>query len=273
VQTFFKHVFNRRRISALFLAVLLQGAVQAGELALVIDDLGHNKQRGERAIELPGAITVAVLPFAPYTHALAEHAVAHDKDVIVHQPMEPYPAPHVRNEHGTLTLGMPPPEFNGRISAALDAVPSRVGVSNHTGSLLTQHRLPMQRLMQAIDQRGLFFLDSRTTAETVALKVAVEHGVPALKRDVFLDHERTTTAIHGAFEKALQVARRNGHAVVIGHPYGITLDYLERRLRTLPNDITLVKAAELAQRQQRASHPAVLAQPPGLRSLHISPGR
>ena len=127
--------------------------------------------------------------------------------------------------------------------------------------------------LQGLEDRGLFFLDSRTTAETVALRVALEHGVPALKRDVFLDHERTTSAIHGAFERALQIARRNGHAVVIGHPYAITLDYLDKRLRSLPSDIQLVKAAELAQRRAQPSYPAVLAQPPGLRSLHISPGR
>ena len=255
------------------LGVSLAGNVQAAELALVIDDLGYSKTKGVRAIELPGALTVAVLPFAPHTVFLAAHAAKHDKDVIVHQPMEPFPAKHVRHEQGTLTLGMAPAELRAKFTAALDAIPTRVGVSNHTGSLLTQHRMPMQHLMSEVHARGLFFLDSRTSAQTVALNVALETGVPALKRDVFLDHERDPESIHMAFERALQVARRQGYAVAIGHPYRITLEYLEMRLAAMPDDVRLVKAADLAQRRTRPMRPGVLAQPADLTSLHISPGR
>lgn len=260
------------RHTVIFLSLCTQ--VQAAELALVIDDLGYSHERGLRAIELPGAVTLAVLPFAPHTPRLVEAAAAHSKDIIVHQPMEATPAPHVRFEQGTLTLAMRPREFTATFAAALDAIPSRVGVSNHTGSLLTEHRGPMNRLMKEIDRRGLFFLDSRTTADTVAMRVATEHGVPAITRDVFLDHVQTTEAIHAAFEKSLRIARRRGHAVVIGHPHSVTLDYLEYRLRRLPADVKLVTAAELSQRNSlRTNPPTVLAQPSGLTSLRISPGQ
>lgn len=253
---------------------MLQGtAVHAADLALVIDDVGYSKSRGARAIELPGAVTIGVLPFAPHTNALVQLAARRGKDVIVHQPMEPRPGPHVRNERGTLTLNMPQLEFATTLVAALDAVPGRVGVSNHTGSLLTAHRTPMLHVMQEINQRGLFFLDSRTSAETVALQVAREQGVPAIRRDVFLDHIRTPAAIHQAFERSLRIARRKGHAVVIAHPYGMTLNYLERRLARLPPDVRLVNAADLAARQTGPTPATMLAQPPGLTSLHISPGQ
>jgi len=240
---------------------------------VVIDDVGYNKARGMRAIALPDAVTIAVLPFAPYTSSLVKQATLVGKDVIVHQPMEPWPSPAVREEQGTLTLGMRSDEFDAAIRRALDAVPVRVGLSNHTGSLLTQHRVPMTRLMAELDQRGLFFLDSRTSAETVALTVALENGVPALKRDVFLDHERTPDAINLAFQSAVAIARRNGHAVLIGHPYPVSLAYLEYRLRELPADIELVRAADLAKRAVEPSYPAMLAQPPNLSSLRISPVR
>ena len=255
------------------MGMLPGAAVQAADLALVIDDVGYSKSRGLRAIALPGAVTIAVLPFAPHTKSLTRHAAQLGKDVIVHQPMEPHPGSHVRNEHGTLTLGMPQAEFAATLVAALDAVPSGIGVSNHTGSLLTAHRTPMLHVMREINQRGLFFLDSRTSTETVALKVAREQGVPAIRRDVFLDHVRTSAAIHQAFEKSLRVARHKGHAVVIAHPYSVTLNYLEERLAQLPPDIRLVSAADLAGRQTPAKPAAVLAQPPGLTSLRISPGQ
>jgi polysaccharide deacetylase 2 family uncharacterized protein YibQ len=247
--------------------------VQAAELAVVIDDVGYSKARGMRAIKLPGPVTIAVLPFAPHTSSLVQHAILVGKDIIVHQPMEPRPSKHAREEHGTLKLNMPAPEFNALVAAALDAVPQRIGVSNHTGSLLTAHRAPMIRFMRQLNSRGLFFLDSRTTAATVALTVAQEQGVPALKRDVFLDNERTTHAINRSFELALKVARRNGSAVLIAHPYDVSLDYLEDRLAELPADIQLVAAAELAHRAKSLSYPGVLAQQPSLASPGISPGR
>jgi polysaccharide deacetylase 2 family uncharacterized protein YibQ len=231
-----------------------------------------------RAIELPGPVTIAVLPFAPHTKLLIEHANLVGTDIIVHQPMEPHSSPHAREEQGTLKLNMAALEFDTLVTAALDAVPYTVGASNHTGSLLTAHRAPMQRFMTLLNRRGLFFLDSRTTAATVALAVAEEQGVPALRRDVFLDNQRTTAAIDKAFESVLRVARRKGSAVLIAHPYQISLSYLEDRLAELPADIELITAATLANRRARFSYrtltyPTAFALQPGLASPHISPGR
>ena len=215
----------------------------AGDLVIVIDDVGYSVTRGARAIALPGPITIAVLPFAPHTPHLVKQAVSAGKDVIVHQPMQPQPSAHAREEQGTLRLEMTPHKFDALVSAALDAVPGRVGLSNHTGSLLTAHHQPMQRLMQQLSQRGLYFLDSRTTAQTVALNVAQQFGVPALKRDVFLDHVPTADAIHQAFEQALYVARQQGHAVLIGHPYPVSLEYLEARLPSVQTTSSLANSA------------------------------
>jgi polysaccharide deacetylase 2 family uncharacterized protein YibQ len=252
--------------------------VQAAELVVVIDDVGYSKARGMRAIELPGPVTIAILPFAPHTKLLVRHANLLGKDIIVHQPMEPHPSAHAREEQGTLKLNMAALEFDTIVTNAINAVPHSVGVSNHTGSLLTAQRAPMQRFMTLLNRRGLFFLDSRTTAETIAVTVAQEQGVPALHRDVFLDHVRTPAAIHKAFESALRVARKKGLAVLIGHPYAISLTYLEERLAELPADIELVAAAVLAKRQAglrypTLTHPKGLALQPSLASSRISPGR
>ncbi len=240
----------------------------AADLIVVIDDVGYNKARGLRAINLPGAVTIAVLPFAPHTASLIQQATKLDKNIIVHQPMEPHPSGHAREEHDTLKLHMPDGEFDTLVQRALDAVPMGTGLSNHTGSLLTQHRTPMLRLMRHLSERGLFFLDSRTTTATIALDVAREVGVAAIRRDVFLDHHRNIPAIHRAFEKALKIARTRGSAVVVAHPYPISLDYLEDRLTHLPKDIRLISAEHLAI-QRRAE--LALAQHPGF--PHISPGQ
>ena len=215
------------------------------DLAVVIDDVGYNKSRGLRAIQLPAEITIAILPFAPHTQKLASAANKAGKDLIIHQPMEAIPAPHVRREHDTLTTDMSPAQFDAAIERAIAAVPLTRGFSNHTGSLLTTQREPMRRFMQHLSNRNMLFLDSRTTAQTVALQVANEFGVPAIRRDVFLDHERTTSAIEDAFAKAIRIARQRGYAVVVGHPYPVTLDFLERTLLELPSDINLIGISEL----------------------------
>ena len=177
-------------------------SVHAGDFAVVIDDVGYNKSRGLRAVELPGPVTIAVLPFAPHATHLATLANHIGKDVLIHQPMEPHPAPHVRTEADTLTLAMSAGEFDTLVTSALDAFPFRIGMSNHTGSLLTQHRPPMRRLMHHLRARNLLFLDSRTTAETVAIEMARETGVTAFSRDVFLDNVRSERAIMPLSRKA-----------------------------------------------------------------------
>ena len=239
----------------------------------MIDDVGYSHNRGMRAVKLPGPITLAVLPFAPHTKNLVQQALQHNKDIIIHQPMEPQPSPSVAEEQGTLKLQMGSQEFDQHLLKALDAVPQRVGLSNHTGSLLTAHHRPMRRVMEQLSQRGLFFLDSRTTAATVALDVAQQMGVPSIRRDVFLDHTRTEAAITQAFDKAIRVARRQGHAVLVGHPYPISLTFLERRLLTLPADIKLVHVARLVASPPTIGHQNKLAQQQHQGSLHISPGQ
>lgn len=221
-------------------------SVSAADLAVVIDDVGYNRSRGLRAVHLPGPVTLAILPSAPHTQFLAAQASIAGKDLIIHQPMEPIPGAHVRNESDTLTRAMSSQQFDAVIERAIASVPHTLGFSNHTGSLLTSQHEPMRRFMRHLSRRGMIFLDSRTTAATVATQVASEYGVTALRRDVFLDHERNSTAIEEAFARAIRLARRNGHAVIVGHPYAVSLEFLERRLGTMPPDINLVGLATLA---------------------------
>jgi polysaccharide deacetylase 2 family uncharacterized protein YibQ len=124
-------------------------------------------------------------------------------------------------------------------------LPNVTGVNNHTGSLLTAHRLPMEQLMAGIARRGLYFLDSRTTPHTVAESTARALQVPTLRRDVFLDHVRSEASLEAAFAQSLAIARRRGQAVVIAHPYAITVAFLEEKLAALPGDVVLTTLSEL----------------------------
>ena len=250
---------------ALGLAPLISSS-HAAELAIVVDDIGHSLTRAERVVRLPGVVTVGLLPFAPNTAAIARQAHAVGKEVILHQPMQPQGTAKDEREDGTLMLDMPADRFADILDAALKAVPHCVGINNHTGSLLTQHREPMVRLMRHIRSRGLFFLDSRTSPNTLAYRVAQEWQVPAAKRDVFLDHKVERKAIEAEFKRALGIARKNGYAVLIAHPHAMSLDFLESRMVNLPDDVRLIPLSKLTQRSlnQRVAatrrRPTMLAQ-------------
>jgi len=208
--------------------------------------MGYHAVRDERILHLPGTLTLGILPHTKGAIDLATRAKDFGKEVLLHQPMEARPSRWALREPGTLLVSMQAHTFTSTFEAALDRLPNVAGVSNHTGSLLTSDPAAMRRLMTVIKARNLYFLDSRTTPATVALDMAVEAGVPASKRDVFLDNEISLEAIHLAFRQALSVARKQGKAIVIAHPYEQTVRYLEHVLYALPEDITLVSAGYLA---------------------------
>jgi hypothetical protein len=241
----------------------------AAELVVVVDDLGYSLERAERVMALPERVTLGLLPFAPATAAIAERARQSGHEMILHQPMEPLAVERVRPVPGLLTVDMPPERFAAQIDAALEAVPGIVGVNNHTGSRLTQDPVAMHRLMRHLAARDLLFLDSRTTAATVAYRTARQARVPALQRDVFLDHDPAPAAMAAELDRALAIARRQGHAVVIAHPYEASLAFLEQALRRLPPELSVVSLTRLAARHR----PVTLARRESPATLHRSLGQ
>jgi polysaccharide deacetylase 2 family uncharacterized protein YibQ len=203
-------------------------------IALIIDDLGHQRELGMRAVNLPGPVACAFLPYGPYTAALASQAHAHRKEIMLHLPMQAVDQGNKRVEEGTLTLDMTEQQFLNTLANELAAVPYVSGLNNHKGSLLTRHPGYMAWLMQAINGRNdLFFVDSRTTKATVASQLATEYGVPNISRNVFLDNDPDPDAVRLQFRKLIAIARRDGTALGIGHPFPGTLNILKEELENL----------------------------------------
>lgn len=223
------------------------------KLALVVDDVGHNSSQVDRVLALPAPITLGVLPHTPAAALAAERAGALGKEVILHQPMQNVSGVPLGPDG--LYADLDHAKFVARLDDALAAVPGSRGVSNHTGSLLTQIAEPMDWLMDVLAARRLFFLDSRTTPFSIAPAVARRHGVPAISRDVFLDNDLRIRSLALAFEHAISIARRRGYVVVIAHPHAPTLEFLEQRLPSLAalgvepvllSDLLSARAKELA---------------------------
>lgn len=200
-------------------------------IAIVIDDLGHSLSKGNALIDLPYPMTMSILPGRKYTKELAERAHLSGKEVMLHAPME--------TEHrydlgaGALTLDMPKIHIQSSLLRSLADIPYIRGVNNHMGSAFTSNEQAMKWVMETLSQHPFFFLDSKTSADSVAAHIAHEHGIPTLVRDVFLDHEQSMEFIEQQFDRLLQIARRKGFAIAIGHPHTNTQRFLEKRLISL----------------------------------------
>jgi polysaccharide deacetylase 2 family uncharacterized protein YibQ len=195
-------------------------------LAIIIDDIGYNQPQSERAARLNGAFTLSVLPFTPHGVSSAQLAHNQGKELMLHLPMSTIN--NMPMGKGGLVSGMEKGAFLATVREDLGNLPYIKGVNNHMGSRLTQEAEPMQWLMEELRQRGLYFVDSRTSAQTKALDIASHYQIPSLKRDVFLDDLNETKAIEYQLNRAIQFARQRGSAVAIGHPYPATLSVLER---------------------------------------------
>jgi polysaccharide deacetylase 2 family uncharacterized protein YibQ len=222
-------------------------------IAIIIDDLGNQRESGNRVIALPGPVVCAVMPHTAYANSRAEAAPAAGKEVRLHLPMQSVEMERFTGP-GEISLDNDQRDMQRILSADLKEVPHTVGVNNHMGSLITRHPGHMEWLMDELSRRGdLYFIDSYTTAASVAYQMAVEKGVPAARRNVFLDNEMSTTNIAKEFERLKSEAMEQGFAIGIGHPYPVTLAYLEKALPLLAEQgFRLVPVSTIVELQQGA---------------------
>ena len=193
-------------------------------VAIVIDDVGLDRPRSKRAWELPGPLTMSFLPYAKDLREQARAARARGHELMLHLPMEP----NGRNDPGpnALLVSLTDAELRQRTTAALDSFDGYAGVNNHMGSRFTTFRPGMETVLRQFKGRGLMFLDSRTTAQSVGDQLAQEMGVPSIVRHVFLDDDESLDAVRRKLAEAEAVARRQGFVVAIGHPHEATLQAL-----------------------------------------------
>ncbi len=195
-------------------------------IAIVLDDVGLNHRAAWEAIELPAPLTLAFMTYADDLPRMTRQARLQGHELMVHFPMEP--SDLQRNDPGenALLLGLSQSETKRRLDWGLARFDGYVGVNNHMGSRYTENAEALQPVMAALKQRGLLFLDSRTSSQTVAGQVARGAGVPLASRDVFLDHIPTSAFVREQLTELEAVAQRRGYAVGIGHPHGYTMDVL-----------------------------------------------
>ncbi|QHM77660.1 hypothetical protein C7M52_03663 [Mixta theicola] len=252
-------LFSVKKIAPLLGGLLLAGSAQAARLAIVIDDFGYRPQQENLVLQMPNAISVAVLPNAPHAHEMATKAHQRGHEVLIHLPMAPLSKQPL--ERDTLQPEMSAEEIARIIRNAVNNVPWAVGINNHMGSKMTSSLPGMLKVMQVLERYNLYFLDSMTIGNSQATRAAAGTRVKVIKRRVFLDDNQNEAEIRKQFNRAVQLAQRNGSAIAIGHPHPTTVRVLQQMLPGLPADVTLVRPSQLLNEPQ-TDRPAPLPTPP-----------
>jgi len=220
-------------------------AVSGPRLAIILDDLGNDRQAADAVFALDYPLTISVLPYHAHSTEIAEEARRRGLGVMLHLPMRA--VANERPEAHQLETGMSGEEVARALGGMLLSVPTASGVNNHEGSLATSDARLMGELMPLLKQRDLFFVDSRTTAATVAFEEAERAGVRSGFRNVpFLDDVEDVGAIRKQLELAFRGAKEKGAAIAIGHPHAETLRALKEELaRAEGEGVHLVFVSEL----------------------------
>lgn len=238
----------RRTVLSFASLLAFASPVFAGKLAIVIDDFGYRPHYENQVLAMPAQISVAVLPNAPHAREMATKAHNSGHEVLIHLPMAPLSKQPL--EKDTLRPEMSSDEIERIIRKAVDKVPYAVGLNNHMGSAMTSSLFGMQKVMQALERYDLYFLDSMTIGNSQAMRAASGTGVKVIKRKVFLDDTQNEADIRRQFNRAIDLARRNGSAIAIGHPHPSTVRVLQQMVYNLPADITLVRPGSLLNEPQ-----------------------
>ncbi|MFC5529215.1 divergent polysaccharide deacetylase family protein [Cohnella yongneupensis] len=220
----------------------------AKQIAIVIDDFGNGMKGTEQMLQLPIKITVAVMPFLPTTKQDAEAAYNKGHDVIVHLPMEPMHGKRSWLGPGAITTDLSDAEIRKRVEAAIDDVPHAIGMNNHMGSKATKDERVMRVVLQVCKDRGLFFLDSRTSYRTVVPKVAAEVGVPTVHNNVFLDDVYTQHHVLRQIVEVRKYLKDHERCIVIGHvgaPGMITSGALRDAIPGLKSEATFIPISKM----------------------------
>ncbi|MGB3562832.1 MAG: divergent polysaccharide deacetylase family protein [Thermoanaerobaculia bacterium] len=197
-------------------------------ISLLIDDLGRSVTDVDTLQQLGVPISYAVLPFESRTPEVIAALREHEAEILCHLPMVARnganPGP------GALSREMAADELTIGTRVALEKTPGAVGVNNHMGSDLSADPAAMRTILEVLAESGLFYVDSRTSADSVGYQMALEVGVPAAERQVFLDSVHETETVKEQFRRLLEVARERGAAIAIGHPSSVTLGVLEQEI-------------------------------------------
>jgi polysaccharide deacetylase 2 family uncharacterized protein YibQ len=211
--------------------VIKPGIGKKARIAIIIDDMGLSMKAASRLSQINRDLSFSVLPHAERSEEVASYLHSRGCDVLVHIPMEG--AAGKNPGIGAIMSDMNEDKMLLILKNNLNSVPYAVGASNHMGSRITQDRDKMTVIIDELKRRGLFYIDSMTSPDSVCMDVARDAGERFARRDVFLDNELNALYITGQLDRLKKVALKNGYAIGICHPHEETIAVLEKEIPKL----------------------------------------
>ena len=224
------------------------------KVAIIIDDIGNNLKIVKEIVSLKIPITISVLPHLPYSQQAAKLAHSNGLQVMLHQPLEPVNVNNYSLQKGEIISGMSAFQIKRILDNNIKSIPYIEGVNNHMGSKITKDASLMKIILTHLKKKNLFFIDSLTTNHSVAFRIAQELKLKSGRRDVFLDKAEMNNKETGydfrytvkMVKELLEIAKKKGKAIGIGHPFYETLKGLKKSLYLIKkSDIKLVNASEI----------------------------
>ena len=214
-------------------------------IALIVDDIGYDRAVVKKFLSLNLPMTFSILPKSPFTKSIVKDARKKHVEFMLHQPMEPFEFPQVNPGPGTLLANMTPDELVQQLIQNLEEIPFVSGVNNHMGSKMTANSSQMRQVFSVLEQRKLFFVDSRTTEKTICRPSAGLLQIPFGERDVFIDHFQDSDFIKKQLYELVRIATTHGEAIGIAHPYTKTYQVLKSTLPDLKQKVRFVPVSEV----------------------------
>lgn len=201
------------------------------KIVIIIDDMGVNRKRSEEISQLKYPLTASFLTYAPHLKEQIEESQKNGQEIMVHIPMEPKIMQNYTNQ--MLTTDMTDEEIIKTLNEMLAQIPQAVAINNHMGSKFTEDEYRMGVVMRVLKEKGLIFVDSKTSAKTQGYKQAQILNVVSFIRDIFLDNENNYDYILSQLQKTEKIALKKGYAIAIGHPKEQTYKALKDWLPSL----------------------------------------
>ncbi|MFQ6081873.1 MAG: divergent polysaccharide deacetylase family protein [Candidatus Aminicenantia bacterium] len=224
------------------------------KVTLIIDDIGHSLEIVDQIISLNVPLTISIIPFLSYSQQAARIAHLNDIEIMLHLPLEPMNPYNFSSEKELITTQMTPEEIENTLSECIRNIPYLQGVNNHMGSKVTKEPEIMKIILTSLKRKNFFFIDSRTTDQTIGYLLAKQLGVLTAARDIFLDKaenqnqfsEGDTEYTKEKFIQLLELAQKEGKAVGIAHPYPQTIQAIKESLPLIKKyNVELVYASKI----------------------------
>lgn len=209
----------------------LDEGVIKGKISLILDDVGYEKEKTLKFINMGVPVTISVLPGGQFSRELAMISTQKGNSVLLHMPMESERNVSDRTRDFLITVDMGEKEIVEKLERALSWVPNASGISNHMGSRFTRDSEGMRYVALYLKRKKLFFLDSKTTSQSVAPFVFRVTGVETVIRDIFIDNDEDPTRIVEKFDELKRLASQKGMGIGILHPSPVSVNLIEKLVK------------------------------------------